>query len=396
MKINTDEKKINEILERGTENVLVKDELKQKLLSGKRLKIYFGIDPTGPTLHIGHIIGILKLRQFQKLGHKVILLVGDFTAMVGDPTDKMATRKQLTEKEVKENLKLYKKQISTFLDFEGTNKAEFRFNSEWLSKMSFKDVLSFSSLSTVDQMLKRDMFQKRQEEGKHIFIHEFMYPLMQGIDSVFLDVDVEVGGNDQTFNMLMGRHLMQKLKNKNKDVISMQLLVDNTGKKMGKTEGNMVSLKDSKEEIFGKVMSWEDSLIMKAFVLCTILTNEEIKKIEIENKNNPKELKKVLAFEITKMIYGEKNAEKAKEDWVSKFEKKEIPENIEEIKGGGFLGELLLSNKIVKSMSDWRRLVDEGAVKILFEDKEEKITNHKEEAKKGVYKIGKKRFIKIT
>ena len=392
MKVNTDEKKIQELLERGVENILVKESFKKKLLSGQRLRVYLGVDPTGPTLHMGHAIPLKKLKEFQELGHEVILLMGDFTAMIGDPTDKMAARVQLTHKEVLNNLKKYKKQASIFLNFTGPNKAQFKFNSKWLSKMNFGDVLELSSKMTVDQMLKRDMFARRTEEGKPIFIHEFMYPLMQGYDSVAMKVDVEVGGNDQTFNMLTGRNLVSQILKKDKTVIAMKLLEDNTGKKMGKTEGNMVTFDDLPTEMFGKVMSWNDSLMSKAFELCTDLPMSDIS--ELLNQN-PRDVKMKLAYEIVKIYHGEKKAKEAQDNFINTFQKKEIPEEIEEIEGSGNLGTVLSLKGVVKSMSEWRRLVEEGAVKKLNEDSEEKITDFKIEAMPGVYKIGKHRFIKI-
>ena len=389
MSVITDEKRINELLNRGIENIFVKEELKKKLLSGKKLKIYLGIDPTGPTLHMGHAIPLKKLKEFQELGHQVILLMGDFTAMIGDPTDKMAARKQLTHKEVLNNLKKYKKQASIFLKFTGDNKAEFKFNSKWLAKMNFEDVLDLASKMTVDQMLKRDMFVKRNEEGKPIFIHEFMYPLMQGYDGVAMKVDIEIGGNDQMFNMLTGRHLSLQILNKDKSVITMKLLEDNSGKKMGKTEGNMITFEDAPSDMFGKVMSWNDSLIEKGFELCTDV-------VEINTEENPKDLKMKLAHEIVKIYHGGKKAEEAKKNWENVFSKKEIPDEVEEIKGIGELGRVLLENKIVSSMSEWRRLVSEGAIKKLFDEKVEKIVDPKAISEKGVYKIGKRRFAKIV
>jgi len=390
MKVIVDEKRIDELLNRGVENIFIKEELKQKLLSGKRLRVYLGIDPTGPTLHMGHAIPLKKLKEFQDLGHEIILLMGDFTAMIGDPTDKTATRKQLSHKEVLNNLKKYKKQASIFLKFNGPNKAQFKFNYTWLSKMKFEDVIELASKITVDQMEKRDMFIKRNEEGKPIFIHEFMYPLMHGYDSVVMKVDVEVGGNDQTFNMLTGRRLASQILGKNKSVVAMKLLEDNSGKKMGKTEGNMVSFMDSPTEMFGKVMSWNDSLIVKGFELCT-----DVKDFKIFEKQNPRDAKMKLAYEIVKIYHGGKNAEKAEESFVNTFQKKKIPDEIEEIKGSGSLGVILVLKKIVASMSEWRRLVDEGAVKRLSGKEEKKITDFKVFATPGVYKIGKKRFVKI-
>ncbi|MFA5840939.1 MAG: tyrosine--tRNA ligase [Candidatus Paceibacterota bacterium] len=390
-----DKNKIKNLLERGVENIFVKESLEKKLFSGKKLKVYLGIDPTGPTLHMGHAIPLLKLKQFQELGHEVILLMGDFTAMIGDPTDKMAARKQLTRKEVLDNLKKYKRQASVFLNFTGVNKAQFKFNSKWLSKMSFGEVLNLASNVTVDQMLKRDMFARRNIEGKPIFIHEFMYPLMQGYDSVAMDVDVEVGGNDQTFNMLMGRDLVSQILKKDKSVLAMKLLEDNTGKKMGKTEGNMVSFEDKPDEMFGKVMSWADPLIFKGFELCTYIELSEIKDFEkqIQNGANPKDIKMKLAFEIVKIYHGEKKAKEAQENFVNTFQKKEIPEVVEEIKGEGLLTTILLDVKLFESKGEVRRLFEAGAIKDMTGNK--KISGTDVVIKGHVYKIGKHKFIKI-
>lgn len=392
MKVITDEKKIEEILSQGIENIFVKEELKKKLLSGVRLKAYLGIDPTGPTLHMGHAIPLKKLKQFQMLGHQVILLMGDFTAMIGDPTDKLAARKQLSHKEVLDNLKKYKKQASTFLNFKGENKAEFKFNSKWLSKMKFEDVLNLASKMTVEQMLKRDMFVRRTEEGKPVFIHEFLYPLMQGYDSVAMDVDVEVGGNDQMFNMLTGRNLCSQLLNKDKSVITMQLLEDNTGKKMGKTEGNMVTFEDAPFDMFGKVMSWNDSLIKKGFELCTEF---DFSNLDIEK--NPRDSKMKLAFEVVKVYHGEKNAKKSQENFINTFQKKEIPEDMIEFENsvGKSLMDVLVEGKVLASKSEFRRLIEEGAVTELGDDK--KIDDANFIPKSGMkFKIGKRKFIKIV
>ena len=211
------DEQIEQLITKGVEQILPSvDFLKKELTSGKKLTIYCGFDPTAPTLHIGHAITLRKLRQFQDLGHKIIFLIGDFTARTGDPTDKSTVRKLLSEKDIKSNLKLYKKQASSFINFKGRNKAEVKFNSKWLGKMKFDDVVNLASNMTVQQMIERDMFQKRLKEGKHIFLHEFMYPLMQGYDSVAMNIDVEIGGNDQTFNMLMGRDLVSHILKKDK------------------------------------------------------------------------------------------------------------------------------------------------------------------------------------
>jgi len=309
--------KINDdLLTRGISSIYpTKEFLESKIKKGEKLTIYLGIDPTGPTLHLGHVIAIKKLGEFQKAGHKIILLMGDFTAMIGDPTDKGTARKQLTHKEVMSNLKFYKKQASTIISFTGKNPAQIKFNSKWLGKMNFEDVLNLASKMTVSQMLERDMFQRRIEESKPIYLHEFIYPLMQGYDSVAMDVDGEIGGNDQTFNMLCGRDLMKSIKHKEKFVITMKLLEDNSGKKMGKTEGNMVSLKDSTDEMYGKIMSWTDGLILSAFELCTNVSTEEIKEIEKLLKlsaTNPKDLKMRLAKEVISIFHGEKKAKEGR------------------------------------------------------------------------------------
>lgn len=390
----------DELLERSIANIYPSKEfLASKIKKGEKLKIYLGIDPTGPTLHLGHAIAIKKLAEFQKAGHKIILLMGDFTAMIGDPTDKSSARVQLTHKQVLANLKNYKKQASKLISFSGKNKAEFKFNSKWLGKMNFADVLSLASNMTVQQMLERDMFEKRMEEGKPVYIHEFMYPLMQGYDSVAMDVDGEIGGNDQTFNMLAGRDLMKTIKNKEKFVLTVKLLEDNNGKKMGKTEGNMIALSDSAEDMYGKVMSWNDSLIIPAFELCTDLSMVDIENIARDmasNSVNPRDLKMKLAFSIVSLYHDEKKAKQAEETFTNTFQKNEIPSNVENIlvNKDSQLVDVLLDKKIISSKSEFRRLVDEHAVTNM--DTNQKVSSHTEFAQNGVYRIGKKRFCKIT
>ncbi len=264
------ESDVKAFLERSVESVYPDlGTVERALSSGKRFRIYSGIDPTGPTLHLGHLIWLRKLAELQKMGHEVIMLIGDFTAMIGDPTDKGAARVRLTRAQVLANCKQYKKQASKFISFTGKNPAKLVFNSKWLAKMSFSDVVDLASHFTVQQMSERDMFEKRLKEGKPVYLHEFLYPLMQGYDSVAMDVDMEIGGNDQTFNMLAGRTLLREMKGKEKFVITMQLLTDTSGKKMGKSEGNMLTFDDAPEEMYGKVMSWTDGMILPGFRLCT-------------------------------------------------------------------------------------------------------------------------------
>lgn len=390
MKVITDEKKIDELLSRGVENIYPsKDELKKALLTGNTLSIYNGIDPTGPSLHIGHGSTLLKLRELQDLGHEIILLIGDFTGRIGDPTDKSATRKQLSTKEIKTNLKNYTKQAGSILDMK---KVKVKFNSTWLSKLSFEKLIEIASEFTVQQMIERDMFAKRIKEGHPVHLHEFFYPLMQGYDSVAMDVDMEIGGNDQTFNMLVGRTMM-KNRGKEKYVLTTKLLVDPTGKKMGKSEGNMVTLEDEPENMFGKVMSWPDSLMPLAFEICTRVPNTEASAL---TSGNPMNAKITLAYEIVKIYHGEKKATQAKENFRNTFQKKEIPDEMEEIvvKAGEALSEALVAGKVLPSKSEWRRLVAGKAIHDLvknthIEDVDLKVS---EDLK---LKIGKKKFIQV-
>lgn len=391
--------RIELLLSKGVADILPsKGFLESLLLSGKKLSIYAGFDPTAPTLHIGHAIQLRKLRHFQDLGHKIIFLIGDFTARIGDP-DKLSARKPLTEKEIKTNLKLYKKQASKFIRFSGTNAAVVKFNNKWLGKMKFAEVLNLASHMTVDQMLKRDMFARRIAEDKPIYIHEFMYPLMQGYDSVMMDVDGEVGGNDQLFNMLTGRTLLKQLKNKDKFVITTKLLEDSTGAKMGKTTGNMISMIDTPQDIYGKIMSWTDGLIIPGFELCTDYTMSQIETISDELKKgiNPRDIKMRLAYEVTRSIHGEVLASRAEASFIATFQQKEVDQDIQTITANGRTFEtILLEEGFVGSKSELRRLIAAGAV-MNFETKE-KMTDlqSRQIPHFSTYKIGKSRFIKIS
>ncbi|KKW10957.1 MAG: Tyrosine-tRNA ligase [Parcubacteria group bacterium GW2011_GWA2_49_9] len=394
--ITSDGANIKELLTRGVERVYPSAEfLEKKLKSGEQQTIYLGIDPTGPSLHLGHIIPILKLRQFQELGHKVILLIGDFTGMIGDPTDKAATRKKLTHEEVLENAKLYKTQASKMLSFSGGNPAELKYNSTWLEKLSFADVLELSSHLTHADMVKRDMFQKRIAEGKELYMHEFLYPLMQGYDSVAMDVDGEVGGNDQTFNMLVGRDLLKKLKGKEKFVISMKLLADPSGKKMGKTEGNMVSFLDTPADCFGKIMSWPDGAIVPAAESCTLLSEEEIgaMKKRLESGGNPKEEKMKLAEAVVSLLHGGDEATKARASFDAAFTEGKPVDFVEISREGNPMG-TLIEKGIVASKTELRRLIAAGAVTCL--DSDTKVgEDFALSFPAGKYRIGKHRFIEF-
>lgn len=369
-KASMDKMAVKQFLTRAVENVYPsRDALEKALSGGKKLRVYVGIDPTGPTLHLGHVIWLRKLAEIQKLGHEVIMLIGDFTAMIGDPTDKMATRKQLTREEVLANCKKYKEQASRFLSFDGANAAQLLFNSEWLAKMSFADVIELAAHFTVQQMVERDMFEKRIEEGKPVHLHEFFYPLMQGYDSVAMDVDLEIGGNDQTFNMLAGRTLQREIKNKEKAVLTLKLLVDSTGKKMGKTEGNIIMLTDSPEDMYGKVMSWTDGMILPGFELCTDVSESEIADIRaaMADGENPMTFKRRLAQDVVTMLVGEREAGKAAEQFDKVHKSKEAPEEIAEVDAGKkelSLVDALVVAKLVTSKTDARTQIEQGAVKV--------------------------------
>lgn len=402
----TDEKIIDEFLDRGVSAVYpTREYLKKELLSGKQLSIYLGVDPTGPNLHIGHMICLKKLSQFQKLGHKVIFLIGSFTAMIGDPTGKASIRKQLTREDVLENCKKYKEQASVYLNFDGENPVEIKYNSDWHDKLSFKDVVELSANFTVSQMLERDMFQERIKKDQPIGLHEFLYPLMQGYDSVAMGVDGEIGGNDQIFNMLCGRDLMKSLKNKEKFVIAMKLLTDSTGKKMGKSEGNMIALNDSSKDMFGKIMSWTDGMILSGFDLCTNVTTEQIEKYkkDLDNGANPRDLKIVLAEEILKIYFGEEVAKQEVNNFISQFSEKKLPTNISEFKADSNncnIIDLMIKVKFVESKTQARSMIEQGAVKVYDKDENmRKITDINEIIdidKENIIQVGKLKYIKIV
>lgn len=360
---------VQRFLTRAVQNVYpTPEKLAERMVSGPRLTVYAGIDPTGPTIHLGHVIWLRKLAELQDMGHRVIMLVGDFTAMIGDPTDKKATRKQLTREEVLQNCKLYKEQASRFLRFDGENPVELKFNSEWLANMSFADVVELSSHFTVQQMAERDMFQERMREGKPVHLHEFLYPLMQGYDSVAMDVDLEVGGNDQTFNMLAGRTLLREMKQKEKFVLTTKLLVDTTGKKMGKSEGNAVSALDAPNDIYGKVMSWTDEMILPAFELLTSIPDEEISEIRsaLEGGENPMSYKRLLARQVVALFAGAAAADEADVHFTHVHQKGEKPEEMPEFKLSGpmKLVDVLHDSHLVASKSEARRQIEQGGAKV--------------------------------
>lgn len=375
--------KIDDALTRGVADILPNRKGLAGLMAKKKITLYQGFDPSMPNLHLGNWIGIRKLAQFQKLDHKVIFLVGDFTGIIGDPTDKSAARKKMTRQQVLKNAKDYKKQIAKTLKFSGPNAAEIRFNSEWLSKLSFEDVVELASHFTVQQMIERDFFRERIKKQKSIYLHEFLYPLMQSYDGVAMEVDLEIGGNDQLFNMMAGRSLMRAIKKKEKYVLTMKLLTDPAGKKMGKTEKNTIDLTDSNIDMYGRLMALPDNLTALSIELLTDLP------LNITDKHKPFESKKILAFDVVKQLHGEAKAKEAQKEFEKTFHKR-MPEYKKEISARPTL--LATIAEAVGSVSQAKRLIKQAAVDIdgaTVSDPTHRIKGGEK------IKIGKKIFVKV-
>ncbi len=359
--------RIDQLLSRGVAEVIIKDHVRARLESGKKLRVKLGIDPSGADLHIGHMVVLRKLREFQELGHTAVLVVGTFTGQIGDPTGKSETRKPKTESELKKNAKYYLKQAEKIIDVDAL---EVRYNAEWLSPMTFRDVVRLSSTFTVQQMLQRDMFRERQKEKREIYLHELLYPLMQGYDSVALKADIELGGTDQTFNLLAGRAIQQAYGQKPQDIMTVPILEGTDGKeKMGKSLNNYIGVLEEAKEMFGKVMSLPDHLIVKYFELATFVSREELQNIKrvIKKGGNPRNLKAQLAREIVSLYHSADSAEKAANDFDRVFQNKEIPSDIGSVVIGKkrvVLIDLLVLCNLVLSKSEARRMVTQGAVKI--------------------------------
>lgn len=350
--------KIEKVLTRGVEQILPDKKGLAELMAKKKIKLYQGFDPSMPSLHLGHFVGLMKLRQFQKLGHEVIFLVGDFTGMIGDPTDKLATRKKLTRKQVLENAKSWKAQAGKVLNFEGKNPAQIIFNSEWSDKITFKDLIEITSNLTVQQLIERDMFQQRLKESKPIHLHEFLYPVAQGYDSVAMDVDLEIGGSDQIFNMLIGRALMKAIKGKGKYVLATKLLIDKEGKKAGKTTGNALFLDSTPENFYAGVMSFPDEVIFLGFEL---LTETYLDGLEEKIKKDPMGQKKRLAFEIVKLLWGEEKAKKAQEEFERTFQEQKPTYNTKILLKGNLAATIAV---FTSSISEAKRLINQGGVDV--------------------------------
>ncbi|OQA53116.1 MAG: Tyrosine--tRNA ligase [candidate division WS2 bacterium ADurb.Bin280] len=389
--------KIEELLTRGVENIYPDKETLEKVLrSGKKIKLYQGFDPTGPQLHIGHMAGLMKLRQFQKLGHKVIFLIGDVTATIGDPSGKTTARKVLSREEVNENAKNYTKQASKILDFEGENPVEVKFNSEWFDKMSALEFAAITHHLTYAQISERDLFQERKKANQDVYMNEFFYPLLQAYDSVAMDIDLEVGGNDQMFNMMMGRKLIRNMKQKEKFVMTLSLLSDAQGKKIGKTEGNVIALDSKSEDLYGMIMKLPDEVIIKCFELITEVDLADIERIknEISGGENPMKFKRDLAYELVRMLNNEEAAKSAAEHFDIVVRAKETPEDIlEKEVDSKTIVDLLVEVGFASSKSDAKRLLDQRAVKI--DGEETSAEQSFETGESFVLKSGKLKFIRV-
>lgn len=406
MNIKTSPKDINPILfSRYIEGIYPsKEKLSEFLKSGRKLSIYIGIDPTGPKLHLGHSTNFLLLKQFQKIGHRIIFLIGDFTARIGDPTGKLGTRKPLGQKEILRNCQGYKRQAGKILNFNSrVNPVEIKFNGRWLSKLTLEEIIKLMAKTTVGQMIKRDMFQKRIKESKEIFLNEFLYPLLQGYDSVAMKVDIETGGNDQTFNMMVGRELVKDYLGREKIVLTTKLLINpKTQKKlMSKSEGNFVALDDPPEQMFGKIMALPDEVILPIFSLCTEIDDKEIETLEKalkEKKLNPKEAKNRLAKEIVSIYYGVEKAMEVSKEFNRIFSEKQLPSKMPTVsiteKELNIL-ELLFKTKLVHSKSEAKRVLLQGGVEI--NQIQKKDWQELIKINEGmIIKVGKRRFVKIV
>ena len=387
-------------IKRGVDEILPEEDLIEKLKSGKTLTIKAGFDPTAPDLHLGHTVLINKLRTFQQLGHKVVFLIGDFTGLIGDPTGKNVTRKPLSKDQVLENAKTYQEQVFKILDKE---KTEIRFNSEWMDELGAAGMIKLAASQTVARMLERDDFKKRYNNGQPIAIYEFLYPLVQGWDSVALKSDVELGGTDQRFNLLMGRELQKEQGITQQSIVMVPLLEGLDGvQKMSKSLNNYIGITDAPNEMFGKVMSISDDLMWRYYDLLSFRPLEEIAELKtrVEQGENPRDIKILLAKEIIARFHDEAAAEGAHQDFIQRFQKNAIPDDMPEIEialgdEGIAIGNLLKEAKLVGSTSDAMRMIKQGAVKING-DKVEDTRLVIAEKGENVYQVGKRKFARIT
>ena len=384
--IITDEARIDAVLSRGVAEVIVKDELRKRMLHGERLRIKLGIDPTSPDLHIGRSIPLLKLRDFQELGHQIVLIVGDFTAVIGDTSDKDAERPMLGQEVIEHNKKSYFDQAGKILDLP---KVEMRYNSEWLKPLNYRQIGEHADMFSVADFIARDIIKRRLDEGKRVSFREMLYPLMQGYDSVAIKADVELGGVDQRFNLLTGRTMQQRLGQRPQNIVMNPLIDGLDGTKMSSSKGNVINLTAAPQDMYGKVMSMHDAQVKTYFELCTRVPMDEVAEIV---SGHPKEAKQRLAREIVQMYHGADAAKKAEQDFTNTFSKGEVPEDIKTVvvaRGASYLEAL---KSLGESNSELRRLAEAGAI---AEVGGQHVRDLSAEAHPKTLRIGKHRFIKI-
>ncbi len=387
-------------IRRGAEEILLESELAERLKEGRALRVKAGFDPTAPDLHLGHTVLLNKLRQFQELGHEAIFLIGDFTGMIGDPTGKNVTRKPLTRDEVLENARTYEKQIFKILDPE---KTQVVFNSSWMGEMGAADLIQLAAKHTVARMLERDDFSKRYASGQSIAIHEFLYPLVQGYDSVALRADVELGGTDQKFNLLVGRQLQEAYGQKPQVVLTMPILEGLDGvQKMSKSLGNYIGIAEAADEMFGKLMSISDELMWRYFELLSFRPLQEIERLkgEMQDGRNPRDIKFELGRELVERFHSRAEADQAQQNFIARFQKGALPDDIPEISlsagaEGLPLANVLKQSGLTSSTSEALRMIKQGAVRIDGERVEDPGLIVAA-GSSSVYQVGKRRFARIV
>lgn len=385
--------KIKELMTRGVEEIIVKDDLEKKIKSGKKLRIKLGIDPTSPNLHLGRSITLMKLRDFQELGHKIVLIIGDFTGVIGDTSDKDSERPMLQKKVIEHNMKNYVAQAGKIIDIK---KCEVHHNSEWLGELTYGEIGEQADQFSVAEFITRENIKRRLNQGKRVSLRETLYPLMQGYDSVAIKADVEIGGTDQRFNLLAGRKLQQKYSQAPQNIITNPLMEGTDGRKMSSSWGNTINLTEEPNQMFGKVMSIKDDLIIRYFILATRVPMKDIKKYDKEIKwgANPRDFKLKLAFEIVKFYHNEKIAKEAWDYFLKTFSKKEIPDDliVVRVKEHDILS-VLIELEVCRSRSEARRVIEQGGVKI----NQKTVLSFDKKVRAGdILQKGKRFFVKIA
>lgn len=398
MKINANPAKIKEALSRNVAEVLPSRPGLERLMKKKRLRLYLGVDPTGTRLHLGHTIPLRKLQEFADLGHEAILVVGTGTVLAGDPSQRGKARERISGKEIRENIKTWRNQVKKIIDL---SKVKIKYNGDWLLKLGLREIIDIASNISAVRLFQREMFQERIKKGDTVWLHETLYPLLQGYDSVVLDTDLEIGGTDQVFNMLIGRELQQKIRNREKFVLTCPMLLGIDGKQMSKSSGNCVWLQDSADQMFGKIMSIPDEMIVSFFDLLTSVTGKKVSEYEKKLKSgrvNPRDIKKELATEIVRMYHSQKEAKRAAAEFEKVFKRKEAPSHVPrvEIKEKSLnLLDLLTKAGLASSKSEAKRLAEQGGVKI--NGSTEKDWKKAIEIKEGlIIQAGKRKFAKIS